>query len=564
MGVGYGKNVIQWSKGDYAYASKPYQDDIAIIGGMLAAAPFFGGGRDTGSAETMTLVTGAPANKSGLFVTSGESHFYTFNAAGSGTLTIALSVNPRAPQGNSRTHLAAKVRLLRLADASVVGTHFNNVGPNGIDGNVPDTPAMSFTLPASGVYYIEIAATRNGDAATGYTEYGSSGTYALSVVAGAGLVSNPGPANLACYETTSVQLTSAAGNCDTGWAVRVQDVYRTLDGRAATVSPPVGTVVAGGTSRVFTATLDGTTCTATVTAAACATVSVADTVTCRSPSYTLAAGQCGGLAVPSANLVTLSAGAGSTTGAPADGVFGPGVTRVEVRATAGGATCTAVVTITPCRPVVISTTATVFVNSAPGVCKGTPSPAAVVSAATLGVGALSINARTSTTGSIVPAPLAAGKYFVQVVYPGGVLSAVSASAVILGVNDVQAPVVGIKPATVRDAAGFICAKGIYSTSTSACVSVSSTSSVLEQSDNCAVSSLVRQYQCAGTFCPTSLSPTATRLCIAVAPQSAGGGRREVTFRLRVTDKGGNAAEVLIPIAAYHYRDAPTDIKCYTA
>lgn len=572
MGVGYGKNVIQWSKGDYAYASKPNQDDIATISGVLPAAPWFGGGRDVASAETVTLVTGAPANKSGIFLSGVESHFYTFNAAASGTLTIALSVNPRAPtaQGNSRTHLAAKVRLLRLADASVVGTHFNNVGPAGIDGNVPDTPAMSYTVPASGVYYIEIAATRNGDALTGYTEYGSSGTYALSVVSGPGLVGGVVPANLGCFGTTSVQLTSAAGNCNTGWAVRAADVYRTLDGRAATVSPAIGTAVAGGTSRIFTATLDANTCTTTVTVAACQAVSVPDSVTCRSPSYTLAAGQCGGLTVPLADLYVLAPGAGSTSSAPAgtatttlpaDGVLGPGVTRVDVRATAGGATCTSVVTITPCRPAVISTTATVYVDSAPGTCAGTPAPAAVVSAATLGRGALSINARTTTTGSVVPAPLKAGKYFVQVVYPGGVLSAVSAYAVPLGVNDVEAPFVGIKPAIVRDAAGFICAKGVYSTSTTACVSVSSTSSVLDQTDNCPVSSLVRQYQCAGTYCPTSLSPTATRLCISVA---SGAGRREVTFRVQVTDKGGRTAEVLIPIAAYHYRDVPAGTTCYTA
>jgi len=379
MGVGYNEHVFQWSKGDYAYASKLNQDDIAIIGGVLPAAPWLGGDRDTGSAEALTLVTGAPANKSGVFVSGGESHFYTFNAAGSGTLTIALSVNPRTPtsQGNSRTHLAAKVRLLRSDASSVVGTPFTNVGPSGIDGNVPNTPIMTFSVSAGGVYYDEVGATSNGDAATGYTSYGSSGTYALSVVSGAGLVGGPSPpANLICYGSTSVQLTSAAGNCNTGWAVRAQDVYRTIDGRATTtVSPAVGTAVAGGTSRRFSATLDGTTCTSTVAALACSATSVPDAVTCRSPSYTLAAGQCGGLAVPLADLFTLSAGAGSTArGAPAgtatttlpsDGVLGPGVSRIDVRATAGGATCTSVVTIPPCRPVVMSTTTTVFVDSAP-------------------------------------------------------------------------------------------------------------------------------------------------------------------------------------------------------
>jgi len=440
------------------------------------------------------------------FLSADELHVYKVSASSPGTLTLTLSVNLRGPQGNSRTHLAAKVRLLRSDASSVVGTPFTNVGPSGIDGNVPNTPTMTFSVSAGGVYYIEVGATSNGDAATGYTSYGSSGTYALSVSGtwlvgggggfggggggfgggGGGGDVDPLPPAVRCFGTTTVQLTSAPGDCNTGWAVRAQDVYRTIDGRAATtVSPAVGTAVAGGTSRLFSATLDGTTCTSTVAARACSATSVLDAVTCRSPSYTLAAGQCGGLAVPLADVFTLSAGAGSTAGGapagtatttlPADGVLDPGVSRVDVRATAGGATCTSVVTITPCRPVVMSTTTTVFVDSAPNTCAGTPAPAAVVSAATLGRGALSINARATATGSVLPAPLKAGKYFVQVVYPGGVLSAVSAAALTLAVSDVEPPVASLKPTFARDAANFICARGAYSTSTSACLSVSTAS-----------------------------------------------------------------------------------------
>jgi hypothetical protein len=574
MGIGYGKQVVQWSKGDYAYASEPTQDDLAVIGRKLAPAPWSGGGADPASAEGLLLVSGGTIVVNGIFTSGSESHFYKFTAASNGSVSLTLSVDPTGPQGNSRTHLAAKVRILQVSTGAVIGTQFNNVGPSGIDGNIAQTAAMPFTIPDPGDYWIQIAATRNGDAATGYTNYGSSGTYALSVLAnvGGGTGGGGGIPNLNCYKTTTLQLTSTAGNCNSGVAVQAKDVYYTRDLRVATVSPAIGTVLAAGASRAFTATLGTETCTTTVTVAACPPASppVPDTVTCRAPSYTLLAGQCAGISVPAADLYQLSGPtAGSppsgsaTTTLPADGVLGPGKYQIQVTATVGGATCTATVTVQPCKPVVISTTATVSVPSAPGTCAGNPAPAAVVSAATLGRGAVSINARTTATGSIVAPPLVAGKYYVQVVYPGGLTSAVSAAAVPLAVTDVEDPVAAIKPTIVRDSRGFICARGGSSTSTTACVSVSTSTGVLNLSDNCSASTLTRSYQCASTqnACPSTMSSTTSRVCV---PVQAGGGRIEATYLMTVTDVGGHQAQVMIPIAGYHYRDAPAGVTCYTA
>jgi hypothetical protein len=582
MGMGYGKNVIQWSKGDYPYASEPTQDDRAIISAMIDPAPWSGGGSDVASAEALAFgnsgATSAVA--SGIVLSGTESHFYKFTASGPTSITIKLAVTPRGPYGNSRTHLAAKARLLRLETSSVVGAQFNNVGSMGIDGNYPETAAMPFDLPAAGVYYIELTGSRNADV---YTEYGSSGSYSLIVAAASGgLVGGDGrtTTTLRCDGTTTLALTSAANNCASGVAVRADDVYSLVIDPGVTppivtISPPLGTVLTGGTSRVFTAAIAGdtsTTCTTTVTVAACPPLGpTPDAVRCFTPSYTLPAGQCGGWAVPLSSLYQLSAGptarAGSapsgtvTTTLPADGILGPGVHRVDVRATSGGATCTAVVSITPCKPVVIASTTAIAMPSSPGVCAGVPSPSAIVTAATLGRGAVAVVARTTAAGSAVPPPLAAGRYYIQVVYPGGLSSAVSASTVLLSIADVENPYAGLKATIVRDSAGFICAKGGSSLSTTACVSVSTSSTgVLELKDNCGVASLTRSYQCAGA-CPYSMSPSTSKVCVSVR---AGGGRVEATYALTVTDKGGRQARVLIPIAGYHYRDAPAGVKCYSA
>jgi hypothetical protein len=304
---------------------------------------------------------------------------------------------------------------------------------------------------------------------------------------------------------------------------------------------------------------------------------------CLSPTFPLAAGKCDGIApslndlikrpqpqtcvfcpspAPAPAPAPFAPGSIKTT-LPADGALGPGKHLIDIGyASSGQVSCTSVVTVLPCKPVAVS--GTVTVPSAPGVCAGAmPLPSSVVTAATLGRGALSINAFLTVSGSVVgsgiPAPLKAAKYYVKVLYPGDITSSVSASTVSLVVSDVEAPIAAIKSTIVRDAAGFICATSTISRSSSACVAVSGAfTSVLSVSDNCPTSSLTRQYKCSSGTCPTTaISPTATKVCV---PVRAGGGRVETTFTLTVTDKGGRQANLAIPIAAYHR----TNVTCYSA
>jgi len=192
MGAGYYVNVVQWSKGDYPYANNPTQDDIGIISTKLTRPAFLGGGASNGAATALTPPTDSAPITSvvGIMSASTELHVYKFRTSGAGAITLKLSVTPPGSYG-PRTHLAAKVRVLRADTGAVVGVPFDNVGSSGIDGNVADTPAQSFNIPAAGLYYVELSSTGNGAFATyGYSSYGSSGTYMIALGAPSGLVVN--------------------------------------------------------------------------------------------------------------------------------------------------------------------------------------------------------------------------------------------------------------------------------------------------------------------------------------------------------------------------------------
>jgi hypothetical protein len=516
MGSGFGKNVVQWSKGEYAgpdirgdegwknpdgspATPRATQDDIAYISTVLAAADFAGGG-STFAAATRVL---AATDLTGVLRSGTEKHYYRIKTTAGGPIGLKLSVVPTGYENRPRAHLSAQVSVLRGDNqAVVVGTPFNNVGPTGIDGNDPETDVNTVTLPGPGTYVIELAPVGYGDpTSTGYTAYGSGGSYAISLTDGNSILDNTPDPN-------------------------------------------------------------------------------PDVVTCRSPSYTLTTGKCSGATPALSELYTLSAGPAaapgsaprgmvSLSGYPSGGLFGPGVFQVVVTATEGGATCTSTVTVLPCKPIVISTRTPVKVDSAAGTCLGAalPSPSSVITAASLGAGALSLTARTTAKGAILTSPFKAGSYFVDVVYPGGIKSSLSAGKFVLAINDVQPPSATIKGSIIReDGTGAICAvsKG---RATSACLNVATTgtASIISLTDNCGTTGLVRKYTCTPTTagsCPTkATAASATKICVNV---SATGGRVDATYAVTITDKGGRATTLSIPIAGYHASKKPANVQCYSA
>ncbi len=78
MGVGYYKNIVQFSKGDYTYANNT-QDDLAIVAGYIPfVADDYG---NTLSAARSATIAGDNISASGFIERTGDVDFFSFNSA---------------------------------------------------------------------------------------------------------------------------------------------------------------------------------------------------------------------------------------------------------------------------------------------------------------------------------------------------------------------------------------------------------------------------------------------------------------------------------------------------
>ena len=164
MGVGYYKNIVQWSKGEYANANNK-EDDLAII-------PTYGipyRADDHGDyIDSATLLTGTNLSASGLIEDRLDADVFKFNS-GAGTINMAATPAPRSP------NLDIEMRL------------FDGTGNLLLVSNPAALTATLSTAVSAGTYYIRIDGAGTGDPSTGYSDYASIGQYVLS-----GTVPSPG------------------------------------------------------------------------------------------------------------------------------------------------------------------------------------------------------------------------------------------------------------------------------------------------------------------------------------------------------------------------------------
>ncbi|HUS36578.1 MAG TPA: Ig-like domain-containing protein, partial [Verrucomicrobiae bacterium] len=184
MGTGYGRNVSQWSKGEY-YLSNNTQDDLATMAGKLSyrtddhgntlssatALVIGGGGNITSTTPETDPANNSPANK-GTVERNNDVDWFSFT---SGAGTIELKANPWAvPSGITR---GGNIDLLvQLYDSSGRLLATNNPASG--------TAAVIQTNVSEGVYYLTVRNSATGDPTTsspsGYTAYGSIGQYFIS------------------------------------------------------------------------------------------------------------------------------------------------------------------------------------------------------------------------------------------------------------------------------------------------------------------------------------------------------------------------------------------------
>jgi hypothetical protein len=198
MGTGYGRNVSQWSKGEY-YLANNTQDDVATIAAKLSYRTDDCG--DTLTSATPLAVTGG----TNIVSTTPENDPVNTNAANKGVLerntdvdvfsfaigsgVVKLTVNPWIVAAGTRGANVDVAIELRNASGTLLAT--NN--------SATATSATIETNVSAGTYYLFVrnssAGTPLATTPTGYTSYGSIGQYFVSGFIAPVILASPNPTN---------------------------------------------------------------------------------------------------------------------------------------------------------------------------------------------------------------------------------------------------------------------------------------------------------------------------------------------------------------------------------
>ncbi|MFM7021784.1 MAG: Ig-like domain-containing protein [Flavobacteriales bacterium] len=162
MGVGYYRNVVQFSKGEYPYANNS-ESDIAVIAGNNGFTY-----RNDDFGNTANAATEIDPDHNGLVNISGiiewrtDLDVFSFHTSGG---NLNLDFNPATRHGNLNISVTLK---------DINGYTYATVNPNGL------AAPFSIYLQA-GTYFIFVDGAGEGDVnSTGYSDYGSVGTFNIT------------------------------------------------------------------------------------------------------------------------------------------------------------------------------------------------------------------------------------------------------------------------------------------------------------------------------------------------------------------------------------------------
>jgi hypothetical protein len=157
MGVGYDKEIVQFSKGEYLNANNT-EDDLAIIPTFGAPVKTDDAGNTT---QTAVELVGLSPVINGVLSSSSDVDVYKF-FSGSGNIKLDFTVGARSPDADLQ---------LSLYDAS--GNLVTVTNPAGLPANISRSIS-------GGTFYVAVDGVGTGNANTGYTDYASIGQYTLS------------------------------------------------------------------------------------------------------------------------------------------------------------------------------------------------------------------------------------------------------------------------------------------------------------------------------------------------------------------------------------------------
>jgi len=231
MGVGYYKDVTQWSKGEYPYANNT-QDDTAMIAGITGYRVDEHGD----SIVNATPLTGTAIDAAGIIERRTDADLFGFTT-GAGTISFNATTAALSPNLD-----------IQFALYDGLGNLVTSANPTTLDA------ALSATV-AQGTYYLAVDGVGTGDALTAYNDYGSLGQFRVT----GSIVPVNGQSPIAVADA-SAPVTGAAplavnfssvGSYDPDGSIAAYD-WDFGDGTGSTAASPVKSYTAPGT---YTASL---------------------------------------------------------------------------------------------------------------------------------------------------------------------------------------------------------------------------------------------------------------------------------------------------------------------
>ena len=166
MGISYYKSIAQWSRGEYSGANNQ-ENDMAIISSSTYGIGYRADDHGNSIQSSTSLVYDGSGNLSssrnkGVIERSTDVDYFSFSTAGG---NISLNVNTVGRHGN----MDILVKLFNQA-----GTQIGSFNPSGLN-------ALLAVNLSAGTYYISVDGTGTANpATTGYSDYGSVGSYTIS------------------------------------------------------------------------------------------------------------------------------------------------------------------------------------------------------------------------------------------------------------------------------------------------------------------------------------------------------------------------------------------------
>jgi fibronectin type 3 domain-containing protein len=162
MGTGYGRTIVQFSKGEYPGANRT-ENDLALIATYVDPLPD-DHGNSVGTATEPVPTGPGQVEASGLIGNATDRDLFRVVTGGSGTITATAT--PHASYRNLDIGLELlDENLVVLQDAAPAG---------------PFNATVTRPLLPAGTYYLRVRGTGLGDLVTGYGTYGSIGTFSLT------------------------------------------------------------------------------------------------------------------------------------------------------------------------------------------------------------------------------------------------------------------------------------------------------------------------------------------------------------------------------------------------